>query len=338
MKQEAQHRLFKEVIGAKTLVTAIDREKARKLLDTVKALPSNATKRFPKKTTGEVLRLAEARGLKPMSVTTANSYMSAFVSLMDFAVKEHLIEKNPATGLRLAGDGLRRKDRRLPFTSSDLACIFAAPLYTGCLDDERGYACPGPDRPRRGRFWVPLISLYSGMRLNEACQLSEDDIVVEDGTDIILIRSDEDGLKRVKTHAGHRFVPVHPELRRIGFLEYVAKIRADHPPKARLFPELTVASTGYISDNFSKWFAHFLDKVGIQEGRKNFHSFRHTFRDALRNAEVPQDRVRELGGWSSSSTEDDYGSGTRPSMLAKDIAKVGYDGLDLRHLYPSSET
>ncbi|UVF19999.1 site-specific integrase [Microvirga terrae] len=332
LKQEAQHRLFREVIGARTLVAAIDREKARKLLDTVKALPSNATKRFPRRGTEEVLRLAEARSLKPMSVTTANSYMSAFVSLMDFAVKEHLIEKNPATGLRLASDGVRRKDRRLPFTSSDLARIFAAPLYTGCLDDERGYARPGPNRPRRGRFWVPLISLYSGMRLNEVCQLSEDDIIVEDGTDIILIRSDEDGIKRVKTEAGHRFVPIHPELKRLGFMDYVAAVRGEHQPKARLFPELTVASTGYISDNFSKWFANFLDKVGIRDSRKNFHSFRHTFRDALREAEIPQDRVRELGGWSSGSTEDHYGSGTRASTLAREIAKIEYDGLDLGHL------
>jgi integrase len=338
LKQAAQHRLFKEVISARTLITAIDREKARKLLDVVKALPANASKRFPKRGVEEVLRLAGERGLKPMSVTTANSYMSAFASLMDFAVKEHLIDKNPAAGLRLAGDGVRHKDRRLPFTPSDLARIFAAPLYTGCLDDERGYARPGPNRPRRGRLWVPLISLYTGMRLNEACQLSEDDIVVQDGTDIILIRSDEDGLKRVKSEAGHRFVPVHPELKRLGFLDYVVNIRAAHPPKARLFPELTVASTGYVSDNFSKWFANFLDKVGITDGRKNFHSFRHTFRDALREAEIPQDRVRELGGWSSGSTEDDYGSGTRASTLAREIAKVRYDGLDLQHLYSSKGT
>lgn len=332
LKQAVQHRLFKEVIGARTLVTVIDREKARKLLDVVKALPANASKRFPKRGVDEVLRLSEARGLKPMSVTTANSYMGAFVSLMDFAVKEHLIDRNPAAGLRLAGEGVRRKDKRLPFTSSDLARIFAAPLYTGCLDDERGYARPGPNRPRRGRFWVPLISLYTGMRLNEACQLSEDDIVVQDGTDIILIRSDEDGLKRVKTGAGHRFVPVHPELKRLGFSEHAARIRADHSPKARLFPELTLASTGYVSDNFSKWFANFLDKVGITDNRKNFHSFRHTFRDAMREAEIPQDRLRELGGWSSGSTEDDYGSGTRPSTLAREIAKIRYEGFDLGHL------
>jgi hypothetical protein len=160
LKQDAQHRLFKEVIGAKTLVTAIDREMARKLLDTVKALPSNATKRFPGRKIEEVLQLSEERGLKPMSATTANSYMSAFVALMNFALKEHLIDKNPATGLRLPNDGVRRQDKRLSLTVADLSRIFAAPLYTGCLNDEWGYARPGSNRPRRGRFWIPIIALF----------------------------------------------------------------------------------------------------------------------------------------------------------------------------------
>lgn len=332
MKLDAQRRLFKEVIGKNTLLSAIDRDKARKLLDILKVLPASTTKRFKGKTALEVARIAEEKRLAPMSITTANSYMSAFVSLLNYAVAEGLIAKNPATGLRLASDGVRRKDKRLPFTVANLQAIFAAPLYTGCLDDEAGYNRPGPNRPRRGRFWVPLVSLYSGMRLNEICQLTEDDITVEDGTDIILIRSDEDGVKRVKTAAGHRFIPIHPELKRLGFLDHVAAVRAKQPAKARLFPELTTASTGYISDNFSKWFANFLDKVEIKDNRKNFHSFRHTFRDGLREAEISQERVRELGGWSSGSTEDDYGSGTRPSTLAQEVAKVRYEGLDLTEL------
>lgn len=338
-KQDAQARLFKDVIGGKTLVSAIDRETARKLLDTVKALPANTVKKFKGKTVSEVMRIAADRQLAPMSITTANSYMSAFVSLLDFAVAEHIIEKNPATGLRLASDGVKRKDKRLPFTVADLNAIFAAPLYSGCIDDGRGYGRPGPNRPRRGRFWVPLVSLFSGMRLNEVCQLTEDDIAVVDGTEVILVRAvedeEDDVVKRVKTAAGHRFVPIHPELKRLGFLDHVATIRATQPARARLFYELTTASTGYISDNFSKWFANFLDKVGIKDSRKNFHSFRHTFRDGLREAEISQERVRELGGWSSGSTEDDYGSGTRPSTLAQEIAKVRYEGLDLTSLLPA---
>jgi hypothetical protein len=39
-------------------------------------------------------------------------------------------------------------------------------------------------------------------------------------------RSSQDGAKRAKTRSAHRFVPVHPELRRLGFLMHVEAIRA----------------------------------------------------------------------------------------------------------------
>ncbi|PHJ51350.1 hypothetical protein VF02_37910, partial [Nostoc linckia z1] len=85
---------------------------------------------------------------------------------------------------------------------------------------------------------------------------------------------------------------------------------------------------------FSKWFARFLNKVGIEGHRKTFHSFRHTYRDALREADISIERVRALGGWSTGNTEDRYGAGTKASTLARDISRVGYHGLDLSHLQP----
>ena len=244
-----------------------------------------------------------------MSATTANSYLSAFSGLLEFGVKEHVLSRNPAAELRIAKLEPASKKKRLPFSPGDLTRIFDAPLFKGCVDDERGYAKQGSNRPRRGRFWIPLISLFSGMRLNEICQLTEDDIELLDGEPVILVRSDEERNKRVKTEAGERFVPIHQELRKIGFLVHVAAVRDRSSLGSRLFPELAMASTGYLSDNFSKWFAHFLDSIGIKDRRKNFHSFRHTYRDALREADISAERVRALGGWSSGRTEDSYGAG-----------------------------
>jgi integrase len=105
----------------------------------------------------------------------------------------------------------------------------------------------------------------------------------------------------------------------------------------RVFPELRVSkATGYYSDNFSKWFSHFLAKIGANEPRTSFHSFRHSYRDALREADISIERVRALGGWSGGgATEETYGSGLRPSTLAKEIAKVHYPKLNLSHLYHS---
>ncbi|KUM25970.1 hypothetical protein AU467_23535 [Mesorhizobium loti] len=165
-----------------------------------------------------------------------------------------------------------------------------------------------------------------------------DDFEVQDGTDIILIRGSDDGeTKRVKTAAGHRFVPVHPELKRIGLLTFVTDQRAKHPADAALFPELPAGTTGYRSDPFSKFFARFLDKVGITDQKKVFHSFRHNYRDALREADISIEKVRALGGWTTGNTEDAYGKGLSAGTLAAAIKTVGYPGLDLSHLYLSNE-
>jgi integrase len=174
------------------------------------------------------------------------------------------------------------------------------------------------------------------MRLNEICQLTLDDFDRQDDTDIILIRGSDDGeTKRVKTEAGQRFVPVHPELKRLGLLDFVTVQQSKHAADGPLFPELPLGTTGYRSDPFSKFFARFLDKVGIRDPKKVFHSFRHNYRDALREADISIERVRALGGWSTGKTEDDYGKGLRPSTLAKDMGKVEYPGLDVSRLFTS---
>ncbi len=80
------------------------------------------------------------------------------------------------------------------------------------------------------------------MRLGECCQLRTDDVTEIEGIPVILINDtaeadgDEADRKRVKTEAGKRFVPVHPELQRIGFLKFVRSMRARR--EKRLFPEI----------------------------------------------------------------------------------------------------
>lgn len=92
-----------------------------------------------------------------MPPVTSNGYMGTFSALMDFAVNEHLIDRNPAAGLRRPAPR-RSPEDRFPFTVEELAHIFAAPLYTGCQDDGAGYAVPGSNRPRRARSPTPARS------------------------------------------------------------------------------------------------------------------------------------------------------------------------------------
>jgi integrase len=331
LKDTARFRLFEEVIGAEKPVSRITRADAAALLDLLSTLPPNATKRFPRMSAKDAAATAMAMGLPPMSPTSAKSYFTAFGSLMRFAVDRGYRDDNPAERLKVRTETLPARHRRNPFSADQLRAIFGAPLYTGCENDEVGWARPGPNVIRRGRFWVPLVALFTGMRLNEVCQLELADITTIDGADIILVRGDDDDAKRVKTEAGNRYVPVHPELRRIGLLRY--RTEMIERGERLLFPELAVGSTGYRSDVFSKWFARFLESVGAKTARTSFHSFRHSYRDALREADISAERVRALGGWSSNRTEEIYGSGLRPATLAREIRKVRYEGLDLSHLY-----
>jgi integrase len=332
LKRDSEYRLIRHFFGARTRLADINREQCRAFVSLLTRYPANATKRFGDLPPDKVIALAGEKELAPMSATTANAYLATFGRLMQFALQEGWLSENPTNGLKIQAKRSAPKNGRDPFSTKELNKIFQAPLFTGCKDDRQGYAQPGSQRPRRGRFWVPLLSLFTGMRLNEACQLTCDDIVEMDNVAVILIRGTDDETKRVKTAAGYRFVPIHPQLHQLSFLDHVEGRRNADGSTSRLFPELTMAASGYYSDNFSKWFSRFLGKCGIEDDRKAFHSFRHTYRDALREADISIERVRALGGWSTGNTEDRYGAGHRASTLACDIARVTFPGLETDHL------
>ena len=78
-------------------------------------------------------------------------------------------------------------------------------------------------------------------------------------------------------------------------------------------------------------------KAEAARPRTCFHSFRHCYRDALRNAGVSYEESLALGGWSGSSRESDnvseaYGNGVSVRRLAQAISRLGYRGLDLSFL------
>lgn len=153
---------------------------------------------------------------------SVNGYMCKFRAVMN-CQNEGWIERNPAKGLQFI-DRVRRRDKRRPFSTEQLRLIFDAPIYRGCVDDWAGCSTPGYAHPRRGRFWVPLIALFSGMRMNEIRQLHVADIHRLDGVDCFFVTegpSDADNGKRLKTAASERFIPIHPQLVEIGFSSFV---------------------------------------------------------------------------------------------------------------------
>lgn len=336
-------RAMRELLGPEKPVDSIHRVDCERIRNIIMRLPRNASQRFPKLTLEEAAKVADAEKLERLGVSAVNNYLHNLSALFKWGVKNWRVIRNPAEGLALPDDRDER-DLRQPFSTAQLKAIFNAPLYTGCQDDEAGYAKVGPNVIRRGRFWVPLLSLWTGMRLGECCQLRTDDVAELDGVPVILIDdagepgADEADKKRVKTEAGKRFVPIHPELQHIGFLAFAGAMKAKG--ERRLFPELKPDGLGYLSGPFSKWFndkRRFLGKLSMDVNGVSFHSFRHNYRDALREAEIGLERVRALGGWRRDSDGEEaiYGKGLKAATLYKEIEKVRYAGLDLTHLHAS---
>ncbi len=328
-------RVFDELYGLDRPAIAFTRHDFREVRDFLVTLPSNPIKKTKQATLKGAVEVGKAKGLPLISAGTVNMHLQKLNAVLNYGVLEEYIPKNNARELSVP-QPIKAKNRRLPFDEEQLLAIFNAPLYTGCKDGEHGYAKPGDCHPRNGRFWLPVISLYSGMRLGEIAQMDVADVERIDGVDVMLIRfsddEDDDGPeKRIKTENGVRYVPVHPILKRIGFFEFVEGQRAKG--EKRLFPEITPNSVGAWSHAYSKWFARFLKSSGAKKARTAFHSFRHSYRDALREAGISQDAVRQLGGWSSGTTDENYGSGLKASSLYAAISKLGYPSLDLSHLY-----
>jgi integrase len=321
-----------EIVGASTPSSAVDRAACRDVMNVLSTLPPNARKRWPDVPLREVARTAVGSGERAMSAANVNEHMNKLSTVLNWGIKEDLCAANSAKGLRLPY--LRSaKDRRSAFSATQLQRIFDAPLYRGCVDDERRYSMVGDNRPRRSRFWVPLLSLFGVLRLNEACQLLVADVREDRGVLCIHVSSEGDA-QSLKTAASKRLVPVHSELLEIGLRDYVRSARTKG--QVRLFDEIKLDSFGMHSGGFSRWFARFLVTCDAAAARTCFHSFRHSFRDALRNAGVSREVALALGGWSApsgfSAVGDAYGSGFDPRVLQTEVEKIRYPDLDLSHL------
>jgi integrase len=177
------------------------------------------------------------------------------------------------------------------------------------------------------RRWIALLGLFTGAGLNEICGLATDDAAEQDGVPVLLIRPDTG--RGLKTPNARRVISVHPTLIRCGFLAYVAERRA--AGESRLFP-LDRDSRGRFADRYQKWFSRFLERVGAKAPKTSYHSFRHSFTDALRRAGATGEIIDGVLGWSRGNVRDRYGSGAWIKMLADVIQEVEY-GLDLGHLH-----
>lgn len=276
----------------------------------------------------DVLAFKDKLLAEGQSVANTNMKLSRLRTLLGWAYQNDLAPSNVAEGIsvKVADSG---KSKRLPFALDELQAIFASPVYAN------------GDRPKRGKgeaaYWLPLLGLFTGARLEEIGQLRVSDVQRreypdQDGKMLagwflhITESTDERGqANRIKNAASERLVPLHPELERLGFIAYVEKLKDQ---QGRVFPDLVPNIYGRLTAKWGEWFGPYMRNVcGITDKRKVFHSFRHTFKDYTRRAKMPEGVQRQLMGHAGKDVADDYGSGYDLHSLAEAMAAYRVPGL-----------
>jgi integrase len=312
--------LAKAVIGPKE-IKSVSIEDVRAVRDALAKLPPNFTKLTANKGVTILEAIAANSSGTTLSLKTQDKYLTMFKQLLIWAANEGYIDKAPGANVKVAGVGKTNPaEQRNPYSREELKAIFTSPIFTGHQPGR--WHLPGTTIDRDGKFWVPLIALYSGMRLGEIVQLLASDLKEEQGILFFDVTKGED--KKLKTASSKRRVPIHPILIQLGLL----KVKEAAKAHARMFPEIQCGKDGYYSHNFSKWWGRYSKQIGFKASKTAFHSFRHNFTDALRAAEIPEYASKSLVGHVDKSVHAQYGSGAPLAVLKSSVDKVSY-GVDV---------
>jgi integrase len=240
------------------------------------------------------LLLAKANKSTPrISMKTAKRHFSGLTSMWRWLVhKKHIPAKiDPFLGHSFPGTR-STKSARDAWSSENMRLLFTSHEYQVA-------------HRQSAMHWLPLISLHTGMRLEEICRLRPaHDFAIKDGIYCLVIQEREGW--DPKSEAGARVIPVHSWLIDHGLKNLVQSTNAigsDH-----LFPELKLEETfpGSGELSLSKGFSRDFSRIKIALGvplKTAFHSFRHTFRTELESTDHKESHIDAVMGHEPGKSE-----------------------------------
>ena len=319
-------RLAYEVMSPEKPIHTVNDADVRALRDLIAAVPPNSGK--AKTDNGKSLKqlAVENKGGAKLGFATQEKRLRFFRGMLSWARDEGHIEKVPGEKVAVSAKKSTTQAGG-PYSNDDLDRIFSTPVYTGRLSAARS-STKGCNIIKDGKFWVPLIALFSGMRLGEIVQLQGSDLRQVDGVWIFDVNRSEDENKKVKTDTSLRQIPVHKTLIELGLTNH----HKDKPSGSRLFPDISSGVNGFYSHNFSKWWGRYGDTFAFGGQKKVFHSFRHLFADSLRNVLAPDYVLKAVLGHSDKSVTSKYGHGASLAVRQSYVDKVKFDVVALRKL------
>ncbi|MGI9895353.1 tyrosine-type recombinase/integrase [Vibrio natriegens] len=217
---------------------------------------------------------------KGLSAKTVKEYIAANKQFFDYCERIELIEKNVFKAIKAPKSrGTKASQQRDRWQLKDLKRLFSSSEF----------------RKKDVQFqWTTKVQVYQGCRPSEVCQLTTNDIQVIDGVSCITI-SDSDTEQRLKTSNAVRTIPLHNQLIKEGFLDYVQERREQK--QKQLFDYKPHGENKDWSFRYRTNLGKLQTAMGMKpNARPTAYSFRHTFIDELKIANTPEHIVAEIVG------------------------------------------
>ncbi len=303
----------------------------RDLLD----VPTKCFVKYANKSVLDVIEETRGKDIDRLSHTTIRNYVRTFGNFVNYLVDEDILDENPFKDYKFMF-ATQAKESYEPFTDDELQKIFNPKTYPLRVIENDQDAKPA-------NFWVPLLALFLGARIDELCQLDVGDIQNIQGIPCIAIVHENgngqrkgSSIKQTKTKKS-RIVPIPQKIVDLGFLEYVENRKKAGCKKLY---ELKYSKGNRFSGDVGDDFAKYLDKINIVSSLKVFHSFRHTLTQTINNMGYSYIYAVELGGWSKNdgSAFSCYQNGQIPITKLKEVVDnmqfpmIDFDALKDRRL------
>ena len=319
-----------ELLGNKPIgeYTKIDgRDFRNSLLKTPKN--RKRVKRYRDKTLKEVMELDIPPSDK-MSFDNQTKLISRMTSCWNFFVDEYpeYVSENVFKSQSIRVNPVKRKDRRGEFTEDDIHLIFNHRTYLPAIFDS-----PYGKKIQYPYYWVPILGIFTGCRLEELCMMRVKDIIKEKDIWVYSIREEGeygDEKTTVKNPYSERDIPLSSVLvDTLGFVRYVDYVKKQG--KERVFWELTKVKDRF-SHNFGRFFnERYLKQIGLKNGGRklSFHSMRHSIETHLTNQNVNPRYIDFLQGHSQKGMGGSvYMKGIQTEVLLKEcVEKIDW-GVD----------
>lgn len=302
MEISGMFRLLMDVIG-NVDISLITRPVMIELRSTMMKIPPNVYKKYPDRSVRDVIASSTEAG---MSIKSVNKHIARLGSLLRYCNDVGMILNNPASGLKLS-EKQRADQERNVYAPEDIKKIVCGLPVSGSYPE---------------RYWIPLIGLFSGLRLNEISQLYVEDVMTLEGCWCFDINADKN--KRLKNSASERVIPIHPKLIELGLIQYCENIKtAGHP---RLWMNLEWADISGYTNSICKWYQRYNRLNVTKDPKKVFHSMRHTVADTLKQKGISEVIIAEvLGHTHTSITSGRYGKRYQPKILLDALMQLDYD-------------